>query len=181
MRVRDWQDIVRDVVDANVEPADWRAVAGQRAGGIGEDLYLAHPNRGLFLLKTYAKNPFERRGVGARISRSVDEEIGSYLPEERDAMFAVRPGPDEDDLEDRAREVEETLKAHADAPTTPGDLFEDMMRAMDSPAFGPLQFDPNGRPSPLDGLAGTFDEAEDVLGAELEELIDRDQIGHGFD
>lgn len=180
MRVRDWEDIVKDVVEADAEPADWRAVAGQRSGGVGEDLYLAHPNRGMFFLKTYAKNPFERKGVGTRVARSVDDEIGSYLPEERDSMFAVRPGPDEN-VEKRARQVEETVKAHADAPTTPSDLFEDMMRAMDSPAFGPLEFDPQGRPSPLDDLSGTFDEAESVLSAELEDLIERDQIDHGFD
>lgn len=180
MRVRDWQDIVNDVVEANVEPADWRAVAGKRDGGLGEDLYLAHPRRGVYLVKTYAKNPFERKGVGAQLARSVDDEIGAHLPSERESMFAVRPGMDED-TQDRARRVEETVKAHADAPTEPSDLFEDMMRAMDSPAFGPLAYDPNGRPESIDGLAGTFDDAESVLGNELDDLLDRDQISRGFD
>ncbi len=180
MRVRDWEDIVTDVMKGNAKPADWRAVAGKRASGVGEDLYLAHPNRGVYLLKTYAKNPFERKGVGARVSRSLDDEIGQFLPEERNAMFAVRPGIDEDSSE-RARRIEETIKTHADAPTTPGDLFEDMMEAMDSPAFGPLEYEPHGRSSPLDGLAGTFDEEESLLSDELEELLNRDQIDRGFD
>lgn len=43
MRVRDWQDIVSDVVDSDADPDDWRAVAGDRASGLGEDLYLGHP------------------------------------------------------------------------------------------------------------------------------------------
>ena len=180
MRVRDWQDIVKDVVEADAEPADWRAVAGKRSGGLGEDLYLGHPNRGLFLLKTYTKNPFERKGVGARVARSLDEEIGSHLPADGDAMFAVQQRSD-DDIEERARRVEETVKAHADAPTSPNDLFEDMMRAMDSPAFGPLSYEPQGRPADLDGLAGTFDEEESVLSDELESLLDRDEIGRAFD
>lgn len=182
MRVRDWQDIVNDVVESDVEPADWRALAGQRSGGLGEDLVLAHPRRGVFMLKTYAKNPFERKGVGARIARSIDDEIESNLPKEEDAMFAVRSGvDDEDELESRARRVEETVKTHADAPTEPSALFEDMMRAMDSPAFGPLAYDPNDRPEPLDSLTSSFEEAEDVLSSELEDLLDRDQITRGFD
>ncbi|CCQ32738.1 hypothetical protein HLRTI_000711 [Halorhabdus tiamatea SARL4B] len=38
MRVRDWQDILGGVVENDRDP-DWRAVGGDRAGGIGEDLY----------------------------------------------------------------------------------------------------------------------------------------------
>ena len=180
MRVRDWQDVVRDVVEADVEPADWRAVAGERSTGIGEDLYLAHPQQGVYLVKTYAKNPFERRGVGARLARSIDDDIGSYLPTEREAMFAVRPQPD-GDAEDRAQRIEETVKAHADAPTEPSDLFEDIMSAMESPAFGPLSYEPHGRPERLSGLSGTFEEAETILSNELDDLLDTDQIGRGFD
>lgn len=180
MRVRDWKDILQDVTDAKVEAADWRAVAGERSNGIGEDLFLGHPKRGVFYLKTYAKNPYERKGVGARVARSIDDDITAHLPDERKSMFAVRPTQTEN-AKESAQRLEETVKAHAAAPTNPGDLFEDMMRAIQSPAFGPLEFDPTGRPEPLDELTGTFDEAESVLSTELEELLSRDQISHGFD
>ena len=180
MRVRDWKDILQDVTDSNVEAADWRAVAGERSNGIGEDLFLGHPKRGVFYLKTYAKNPFERRGVGTKVARSLDDDINANMPDERKAMFAVRP-PKQENAKEKAQRLEETVKAHASAPTEPGDLFEDMMRAIQSPAFGPLEFDPQGRPEPLDELTGTFDEAESVLSSELEDLLSRDQISHGFD
>ena len=182
MRVRNWQDIVRDVVDADVEPNEWRAVAGPRESGLGEDMYLGHPRRGVYLLKTYPKNPFDVRGVGTQVARSIDDELGSYLPEETNARFGVRSGAaDEDEAKQRATRLQETVRTHADAPTTPDALFEDVMEAIESPAFGPLSFEPQRRPEPIQSLSGTFDEAEHVLNAELDDLIDEDEVSRGFD
>ena len=181
MRVREWQDVVRDVIEQDVDPDDWRAIAGPRNRGVGEDLYLGHPNSGVYVLKTYTKNPYELKGVGSRVARSLDDEIGGFLPDEGSSRFAVHPRPnDEDEAKARARRVQETVRTHAAAPTTPDDLFTDLMDAIESPAFGPLEYDNRSRPPSLDGLAGTFDEAENVLNAELEDLIDTDEIDRGF-
>ncbi|WP_121821359.1 hypothetical protein [Halostella salina] len=182
MRVREWDDIVEDVVDQDVDPQGWRAVAGDRSGGVGEDLYVGHPSSGVYQLKTYAKNPFDVRGVGARVARSLDDEIGSFLPAESEAgRFAVQSPPDdEDEAEDRATELEEVIRAHADAPTTPGDLFDDVMEALDSPAFGPMEYDQYDRPDELDELSATFEEADELLDAELDDLIDDDGVDRGF-
>jgi hypothetical protein len=183
MRVRDWDDIVEDVVESNVDPDGWRAVAGDRANGLGEDLYLGHPDSGLFQLKTYAKNPFEVKGVGAQVARHLDDEIGGFLPEEGDGRFAVQaPGDDidEEEAEEKARRLEEVVKVHADAPTTPGDFFDDVMETLDSPAFGPMQYDQYDRPEELDDLATTFEDAEEVLDAELDDLVETDEVDKGF-
>jgi hypothetical protein len=182
MRVRDWQDIVEDVVDEDVDPEGWRAVAGDRSGGVGEDMYIGHPTGGVYQLKTFAKNPFEVRGVGTRIARKIDDEIGGYLPAQNEAgRFAVqRPPEDESDAEAKAKNLEEVLKAHADAPTTPGDLFDDVMEVLESPAFGPMEYDQYDRPDELDELATTFEEAEEILDAELDELVDEGDVDRGF-
>ncbi len=181
MRIRDWQDVLRDVTESDVDPGGWRAVAGDRSRGLGEDLYLGHPNGGVYHLKTYAKDPFSVRGVGTQVARSLDDEIGSYLPENDDGQFAVRSAPEsEDTAETRAKRLEETIKTHADAPTTPGALFEDVMGAVESPAFGPMEYDGYGRPENLDRLAEGFEEADGLLNAELDELIDGDEVGRGF-
>lgn len=181
MRVRQWQDLVADVVDRDVDPDDWRAVAGSRAGGIGEDLFLGHPKAGLYQLKTYPKNPFEVRGVGAQVARKLDDEIGNHLPDRGDGRFAVRRGAtDEADAKRKARRVEETIKTHAQAPTTPVDLFDDVMAALDSPAYGPVEYDQRGRPDGLDALSGTFEEAEEILEMEFEDILAEDEIGRGF-
>lgn len=183
MRVRDWQDILTEVTEGSGDPDRWRAVAGRRRSGIGEDLYIAHPNTGVYLLKTYSKHPREIKGVGTQIARRVDEDLAPLLPrEEDDGRFAVRSPPeDEREAESIARRLRETLKVHSEAPTGPDDLFEDVMEALDSPAYGPMEFDPRGRPERLTELSSTFEEAESILDAELDDLIEDDGVDRGFE
>jgi hypothetical protein len=54
------------------------------------------------------------------------------------------------------------------------------MEAMDSPAFGPMDHDQYGRPGGLDELNDQFEEAEQLLEAEFDELVDDDGIDRGF-
>ena len=183
MRVRDWQDILGEIIEESDDRNGWRAIAGQRSGGVGEDLYLGHPGAGLYHLKTYAKNPYEVRGVGARVARRIDEDIDPLLPGREDApgRFGVRrPPEDEDHAEDMATRLEETLKVHSEAPTSPDDLFNDVMEALDSPAFGPMEFELSDRPEQLDDLSDTFEETDELLTSELDDLIDEDEVGRGF-
>ncbi|MHC3437542.1 hypothetical protein ACYJ1Y_05410 [Natrialbaceae archaeon A-gly3] len=182
MRIREWQDILEDVTSADVDPEDWRAVAGDRADGVGEDMYLAHPRGGVYVLKTYAKNPFEVRGVGTQVARSLDDEIGSFLPEQdADGRFAVQSPPeDEDHAQTVSKRLETVVQTHADAPTTPKDFFDDVMEAIESPAFGPMEYDQYDRPDELEDLSDRFEEANDLLDSELEDLIETDEVDRGF-
>jgi hypothetical protein len=182
MRVRDWKDILAEVSSDSTEPAGWRAVAGQRWNGVGEDLYFGHPSEGVYHLKTYAKNPYEVKGVGTRVARKVDGDIDSLLPtDEETGRFAVQnPPEDEDHAKTMATRLQETLRVHSEAPTSPEDFFEDLMDAIESPAFGPMEYELADRPDRLDALSETFEETEDLLDAELEDLIDDDEIGRGF-
>ncbi|TQQ83051.1 hypothetical protein EGH24_06360 [Halonotius terrestris] len=185
MRVKNWQDILSEVVESDRDPEGWRAIAGQRANGVGEDFYLGHPTGGVYQLKTYAKNPAELRGVGTQVARKVDEDLDPLFPdrEDKDAgRFAMQQPPDdESEAESMARELEQTVKVHAEAPTTAEDFFTDMMDAIDSPAFGPMEYELSERPDRLDSLSDTFEEAEELLDSELEELIDADDVGRGFE
>ena len=181
MRIRDWQDVLAEVVEADADPQGWRAVGGDRRRGIGEDLYLAHPGVGVFQLKTYAKNPFEVRGVGSRVARRVDEDLDPLFPEQGTGRFGVSPAiDDEDDAERAARDLEEVVRTHADAPTTPDALFEDVMEAIESPAYGPMEFDEYGRPDSADRLADEFEEAERLLDADFEDVVEEAGTDRGF-
>ncbi|WP_224268711.1 hypothetical protein [Haloprofundus salinisoli] len=182
MRVRAWQDILDEVTGDDSDAESWRAVAGRRREGVGEDLVLGHPSRGVFFLKTYAKNPYEIRGVGTRVARKVDDGIEPLLPtRESTGRFAVQnPPADDEHAKTMAKRVQETVRVHGDAPTTPDDLFTDLMEALDSPAFGPMEFDPGERPDALDGFADEFEEAERLLDAELDDLVEEDEVGRGF-
>lgn len=180
MRVRDWQDILEDVVADDTDPGQWRAVGGDRRSGIGEDLYLAHPSTGVYQLKTYAKNPYDVQGVGAQVARKVDAEIDPLFPEEGTGLFGVQqPVEDETEAEEKARDLQAVLEAHSDAPTTPQALFEDVMETLDSPAYGPMEFEMRDRPESMTDLTDTFEEAEALLDAELEDLID-ENVTRGF-
>ncbi|MFW6320991.1 MAG: hypothetical protein ACOC0Z_04015 [Halohasta sp.] len=184
MRVRDWQDVLSDVIDGGYDPEGWRAVAGQRRDGVGEDLYLGHPAAGVYVLKTYAKNPYELQGVGTRVARKVDDGLDDLLPRRDDdaGRFAVQKAPeDESEAESMATRLEETLKVHSEAPTTPDDLFSDVMEAVDSPAYGPMEYELSDRPDRLDDLSNTFEDADELLSKELDDLIDEAGVGRGFE
>ncbi|MFC6720205.1 hypothetical protein [Halobacteriaceae bacterium SHR40] len=182
MKVRDWDDILEDVVESDADPAGWRAIGGDRRQGIGEDMYIAHPAVGAFQLKTYARNPFDVDGVGAQVARSIDDELEPLFPSDDESAghFGVKqPIRDEDTAKQRAEELETVVETHADAPTTPQALFEDIMDALDSPAYGPMEFDHTDRPDRMDDLTDTFDEAEELLDKEFEDVIDED-VERGF-
>jgi len=182
MKVRDWDDILNDVVERDVQPDGWRAVGGDRRGGIGEDLYIGHPAVGAFQLKTYAKNPFEVQGVGARVARSLDDELDPLFPSQGDSPghFGVQqPVEDEDTAEERVQDLQTVVETHADAPTSPEALFEDIMDALDSPAYGPMEFDFDDRPEQMGELTETFEEAEELLDREFEDVISED-VERGF-
>jgi hypothetical protein len=182
MRVRDWKDILAEVSADSTDPDGWRAVAGQRRNGVGEDLYVGHPAAGVYHLKTYAKNPFEVKGVGTQVARKVDGDVDSLLPTaDEGGRFAVQSPPeDEEQAETMAKRLTETVRVHSEAPTSPEDFFEDLMEAIDSPAFGPMEYELDDRPDRLESLSSTFEDAEEVLDAELDDLIDDDEIGRGF-
>ena len=181
MRVRDWQDILEDVVESDADASGWRAVAGDRRGGVGEDMFIGHPAVGVFQLKTFAKNPYEVRGVGSQVARRIDDELDPLFPEADNAgRFGVNQGiEDTDEAKERAKQLEAVIETHADAPTTGDALFEDVMDALDSPAFGPMEYDMYDRPEELEDLSETFEDAEELLSSELDDLID-EGVGRGF-
>ena len=181
MTIRDWQDVLAEVVDSTADPQSWRAVAGERRRGLGEDLYLGHPYAGVYHLKTFAKNPFEVNGVGTRVARKIDDDLEELFPAGDTGQFGVQPGYESSEAaEAAANRVEDVVRTHADAPTSPDALFEDIMEAIDSPAYGAIEHDQFGRPDSLDELASTFTETESLLNAELDELIEDQDIGRGF-
>lgn len=184
MRVRDWQDILEDVAESDADPDGWRAVAGDRRRGLGEDLFLGHPDVGVYELKTYTKNPREVRGVGGRVARRIDEDIEPLLPGrdgDNGGLFAVRnPPEDEDHASEMATRLEETVRVHAEAPTTPDDFVTDVMDALESPAFGPMEYEFDGRPDALDDLTDEFADADELLTEDLDDLVEEDGVGRGF-
>lgn len=102
MRIRERQDILQDVIGSDDDPDGWRAAGGDRAHGLGEDLYFGHPSVGVYLIKTYARNPYTVEGIGTRVARRLDDEIGSILSAEQGMRLAVQSAPaDAEEAESR--------------------------------------------------------------------------------
>ena len=106
--------------------------------------------------------------------------VESLFPERGTGGFGVQQPPeDDDDAEEKVKNLATVLETHADAPTTPDALFEDVMDAVDSPAYGPMDFDHYDRPDRLDELRDTFEEAEKLLEAEFDDVVD-DSVDRGI-
>ncbi len=182
MKARDWQDVLEDVADAKADPGDWHAVIGNRVEGIGEDVFLGHPRAGVYQLKTYAKNPFEIQGVGTQVARHLDDDLEPLFPEgDSPARFGIKRGvSDEAEVKRRGENLKSVFEDHRESPKRGIELFDEVMDALESPAHGPMEFDGEHRPTELDALTDTFDEAETLLTSELDELIDRSGINRGF-
>ncbi len=173
MQPRSFEDMMADVADEPGDPADWRAAMRDREG-VGTDLYLAHPSAGVYAASLYMKDPFTVRGVGAKVADRPDGT--DYLPgAEADRRFAIRRGPrDRDEAERMGRAVAATLEAHATAPTSPDDLFDDIMDSTGGIAYGAM-----GGADSADGFDATYADAREMLDAELDDLIATDGIDRG--
>ncbi len=78
--VKSRNNVLTDIIkEAKKYPKDWKAVFGKDRQLLSNDYYLFHPDVGLYLLKEYQKNPFERKGVGGKIQRHVDEQISNTI------------------------------------------------------------------------------------------------------
>jgi len=76
MQVKSRTDIFSDILrDAKKCSTEWNAVFGTDTKRLSSDCYLFHQKKGLYLLKEFQKNPYQRIGVGGKIARHVDEEL----------------------------------------------------------------------------------------------------------
>ena len=80
MKIKSRHETLHDVIrDAKKQPKGWKAIFGKDKERLSHDYYIFHPNIGIYLLKEYHKNPFEIKGVGGKIARSVDDEIDNEI------------------------------------------------------------------------------------------------------
>lgn len=179
MRVRSFDDMMQDVADTDVSPGDWRAVMQGREG-VGTDLYLAHPDAGVYAAALYLKDPYTVRGVGTKVASGTGP-VADYLPDaDVDDRFAVRRPPrSKGEVETMVRHMTEVVRGHATAPTSPADLFDDLMDASGSIAHGAFRGDRYRTDASAEQIGATYEDARDVLDTELDDLISEDGIDRG--
>lgn len=58
---------------------EWKAVFGKDKTNLSRDCYIFNPNKGVYLLKEFEKNPYEIKGLGGLVARHLDEDIQSEI------------------------------------------------------------------------------------------------------
>ncbi|MFH1101591.1 MAG: hypothetical protein V1726_06120 [Methanobacteriota archaeon] len=79
-KIKTRYDILTDIIqEAKHYREGWYAAFGQDRERLSTDCYISHPAVGIYLLKEYEKNPFQRIGLGTKLVHHLDEDIEHRL------------------------------------------------------------------------------------------------------
>jgi len=80
MKLKKRNELLNDIIHQGKKyPTGWMASFTKNQHHLSDDYYVHHPKVGLFYLKEYQKNPFQKRGVGGKIARKIDEDVTENL------------------------------------------------------------------------------------------------------
>ncbi len=173
MEIKSFKDIFQDILlegQETKEDMEWWAGL-ERNTGLGRSLYLAHPETGLYHIKTYQKNPMEVKGVGGKITTSIDEERIQNLRESGGSYFGVIPNNiSDDDL----KSVEKIINQNK--IKDPIELFRKSMEALGANLKGSMSHPPEGGSKPIKEFKSNFKEEHDILYREFKKILNEDEV-----
>jgi hypothetical protein len=74
MRTR--EEILREIISKGKEiPKGWKATSRYDTKVHATEYNILHPDVGIYQIKEWQKNPFQIKGVGAKIARRVDDSL----------------------------------------------------------------------------------------------------------
>ena len=80
LKIKARDDILQDIIRAaKHHPDGWNATFGKDHRSLAHEYYITHPSVGMFVVKEFEKNPFTRKGLGAKLVRHIDEDIQDHL------------------------------------------------------------------------------------------------------
>ncbi|MEF8879305.1 MAG: hypothetical protein V5A64_02800 [Candidatus Thermoplasmatota archaeon] len=80
VKIKNRKEILNDIIkDGKKHPKGWKAVFGKDHRHLSNDYYILNPKTGIYLLKEYQKNPFQRKGIGGKIAKKVDEHVENEI------------------------------------------------------------------------------------------------------
>ncbi|UCD12916.1 MAG: hypothetical protein JSW60_04945 [Thermoplasmatales archaeon] len=80
MKNKSRNEILNDIIkDSKKFPDGWNAAFGKDKKLFSFDYYIFNPNVGIYILKEYQKNPFQATGIGTKIARRIDDDIGEEI------------------------------------------------------------------------------------------------------
>ena len=76
MKIKTRSEILADIIHDSIKnPTGWSAAIGKDRQTLSNDYYIFNPNVGCYLLKEYQKTPYEKKGLGSKIARNIDDDI----------------------------------------------------------------------------------------------------------
>jgi hypothetical protein len=91
VKIKNRNEILNDVIkDGKKHPKNWKAVFGKDPLRMSNDYYIFHPNKGVYLLKEYQKNPLQIKGIGGKIARKIDDDIEDSIIKKSDDFGIIQ-------------------------------------------------------------------------------------------
>jgi hypothetical protein len=83
VKIKSRNAILSEIIqEGKQHPDGWSATFGSDPQSFSHDCYMFHPSVGIYLIKEYDKNPYEVKGVGGKIARSIDDDISDRLTDQ---------------------------------------------------------------------------------------------------
>jgi len=166
MEVKSREDILRELIKAAEEfPEGWRAGFRRDKSLHADEYYIYNPEVGLYEIKEYHVNPFEKRGIGTKIPERSEKFISRIL-DERFGDFAV--------IQLDINQILERLEESRGKEPITIKFGRDI--GIDIPIEGPAHIAPYSLKKIDAGLAND----QRIIDREFRKLLDRDGITRAY-
>ncbi len=177
MKIRDLNEIFDEIKEEGKKidkKDDWWA-GKARNKEIGNEWFMGHPDVGLYQFKSYQKNPYSSTGVGAKLTKNVDDEIEKKFEKQTNSIFGVLPDKINKNRKKRAKRLIENPKHN-----NPSKLFKNLLNTLGINIRGSLSQSRKGEPTSIQELKGEFDEEQKQLTNEFKKILNRDDIYNSY-
>ncbi len=164
MNIKSRDEILQEIIGkAKTHPKGWNATFGINPVDSSMDTYLFHPKTGIYLLKEYEKNPYVKKGVGAKIARNLDDDIQCNL-EKNTGDFGILQGDIRRILYNINRGI------------SPNNILKEAMRGNDLGLKIPVRGQASSALDRFQMLTDTFSSQQKKLKVPYEKLLQEDRI-----
>jgi hypothetical protein len=168
VKIKPRNRVLTDIItEAKQQPKGWTAAFGHDDEHGSNDYYIFNPQIGIYLLKEYQKNPYEIKGVGAKITRHIDDDILQTL-RKTPINFGIIQG----NIYKIMRNIESGIH--------PQKIFEAALHGKDLGINIPLKGHASTSPEAYTQLKNILSSKQKKLNTTLEKMITDDGIYNAY-
>ena len=169
MKIKSRTEILSDIIhDSERNPTGWKAAIGKDHQTLSHDYYIFNPNVGCYLLKEYQKNPYQRKGLGSKIARHIDEDIENTITKDA-GDFGIIQG-------DMGRFLRNIEKGHS-----PQYIFQQALKGKDLGISVPVRGKAGGSAEQFNTLREIFLTKQKMLDQKITRILAKEGHYTGYD